>query len=1370
MTLLRDRRCLKGCEYCNKALDVKRGLKRFFGFDEFRKYDGVPLQEGAAQAATNYQSLLAIFPTGGGKSITFQVPALMQAENTKGLTVVISPLQSLMKDQVDNLEKVGIANAATINGLLDPIERSEAIERVSNGQVHLLYVSPESLRSPSIERLLLSRNISRFVIDEAHCLSSWGHDFRVDYLYIGEFIRNLQEKRKVDIAIPVSCFTATAKPQVVIDILAYFKQELGLDLIRFQSGLARKNLQYKVIYHQDDDTKYNTLRGLLEANSKPTIIYVSRTASAEKISDRLNSDGFIAKPFHGKLPSRTKSENQNAFIEGKVPIMVATTAFGMGVDKKDIHQVIHYDISESLENYVQEAGRAGRDENIVADCYVLYNEDDLNKHFILQNNTKVTKEEINQVWSALKEMTRIRRTVSNSALDIAREAGWNETVMEIETRVTTAISALEDAGYIKRRQNLSKVHANSIESKNAEEAIEKINQSAIITESLKQHAIRIIKYLIGSKQRSIAQDEQGEARIDHLSDLLSISQEQVIHIVSLLKQEYILADDKDLTTFIKHADNYSLPIRTLKIYNALLRYLSDLYDDEMLFLPLKPVKKELLEKFGIKSDIAQLRNALMYLAIKGLARFHYRDQDKNFADIHFLQSADILNNHLKVLEEVAPPVLQYIIDKGKSSTIEGAETYVEYSVVELQKALESGNTLLAKKFSIDEIEDSLFYLSKIGAFQIDGGFMVLHKRMRIERIEENFRVQFKNEDYRKLQQYYESKIQQVHIVGEYAVKMIDDYNSALTFVNDYFSLDYSIFLNKYFPGSRQDEIRKTVTPEKFKQLFGSLSLQQLNIINDKGEKVAILAGPGSGKTRVLVHKLAAVFMMEELKHEQILMLTFSRAAVTEFRKRLRDLIKNAVAFIEIKTFHAYCFDLLGQQGEIEKADNVIKEAVEAIHNQTIDRFRITKLILLVDEAQDINPDEYALIEALMKQNEGMRVIMVGDDDQNIFEFRGSDAKFLKEFVRIQKATEFELLKNYRSGWKLVAFTNRYIKSLPGRLKTNPIESENDSDGAVKLIRYKASHLTEPVVNEIHNLSLSGDTVVLVRTNREATQLYRALKQAGYRVQLIQDNKGIRLSKVMEVAEFARMFALSDSPIISPDQWNQSKREFKRCFHSSKWYSMVTRMIEDFEKSSPKHRYRSDLLSFVHESKVEDFLFEQQDTIYVSTYHKAKGKEFDNVHVVVAERDESPSAKRVLYVAMTRAKRNLIIHAIGSIMDSYIDEQVILVDNKELFGSPDELSVQLTHEHIMLSFFESKQAVIKQLISGQTLIPNEDGCKTSDNEFVIRYSNKYLEEEKRLKSEGYERRSASVNYLVYWDDENGKEVLIVLPEIVYARVN
>src|SRR5690606_16793152 len=194
--------------------------------------------------------------------------------------------------------------------------------------------------------------------------------------------------------------------------------------------------------------------------------------------------------------------------------------------------------------------------------------------------------------------------------------------------------------------------------------------------------------------------------------------------------------------------------------------------------------------------------------------------------------------------------------------------------------------------------------------------------------------------------------------------MIDDYRSALQFVEDYFQLNYASFLQKYFKGSRQNEIKRNITPTKFRQLFGELSPTQLNIIKDNvAQHIVVAAGPGSGKTRLLVHKLASLLLMEDVKHEQLLMLTFSRAAATEFKKRLIGLVGNAANFIEIKTFHSYCFDLLGKVGNLEKSDDILKKTVEKIKNREVEASRITKTVLVIDEAQDMDEDEFSLIRA-----------------------------------------------------------------------------------------------------------------------------------------------------------------------------------------------------------------------------------------------------------------------------------------------------------------------------------------------------------------------------------------------------------------------
>lgn len=1376
MFRLRNKPCIRGCSYCNNWLDIHKGLKRFFGFDSFRTYGREPLQEKAVKAAVDNKSILAVFPTGGGKSITFQVPALMSAESTKGLTIVISPLQSLMKDQVDNLEKFGITEAVTINGLLDPIERAKSFERVEDGSASILYISPESLRSRTIERLILGRKIVRFVIDEAHCFSAWGQDFRVDYLYIGDFIKSIQEKKNLEDGIPVSCFTATAKQKVIEDIRSYFKEKLLLDLELFTSKVSRTNLHYKIFEKGNEEEKYQTLRDLIEDKNCPTIVYVSRTYKAFKLSERLNQDGYHARPYHGKMDKQEKTINQDAFINGEVSIMVATSAFGMGVDKKDVGMVIHYEISDSLENYIQEAGRAGRDENVSADCFVLFNEEDLSKHFILLNQTKLSIKEIQQVWKAIKDITRFRSSVSNSALEIARKAGWDDNVVEIETRVTTAIAALEDAGYLKRGQNMPRIFANSILSKNAQEAIDKINASERFEEKQKVKAIRIIKKLFSSKSRKQSNDEVAESRIDYISDHLGIVKEEVINIVNLMREEKILADAKDLTAFIKKSENKN---RSLSIVNAFCKienFLLLKFEEQEKTFHIKELNEEAEAKGCEYVSTNKIKTLINFWAIKNWVKRQNLEYSKNHFVVICLHSKELLKEKLEKRHELAKFIVDFLYEKSKYSNsndlIEKEEVLVEFSVHELKAAYDNSPNLFKQKVDIDDIEDTLFYLSKIEALKIEGGFLVVYNRLTIERLEEDNKKRYTKEDYQKLNQFYENKVQQIHIVGEYAKKMISDYRKALQFVEDYFQLNYNSFLKKYFPGSKADDLKLKMTPSKFRQLFGELSPAQLSIINDNESKyIVVAAGPGSGKTRVLVHKLASLLLMEDVKHEQLLMLTFSRAAATEFKKRLLKLIGNAANFIEIKTFHSYCFDLLGKVGSLEKSDVILKKAIEKIKNKDVEVSRITKTVLVIDEAQDMDEDEFGLINTLMEHNEEMRVIAVGDDDQNIFEFRGANSKYLEQFIQVNKAVKHELVENYRSKSNLVHFTNQFVERIPHRLKQTTIISTQPENGKIKLVRYQNGYLITPLVNDILTTGLTGTTCVLTQTNEEALQITGLLLKKGMQTKLIQSNEGFNLYNLLEVRFFLTQLKLSDDVfIISDDAWAAAKRELINKFRNSNKLELCNNLIKDYEITNPKKKYKSDLEVFIRESKLEDFIMDGGETIFVSTIHKAKGKEFDNVFLMLENfNPTADEAKRQLYVAMTRAKQNLTIHLNSRFLDNISAENVERIEDRNIYSPPNELAMHLTHKDVWLDYFKNKQYIISQLISGDVLTLNGDECLNSKKQSVLKFSRHFLNQIEFMKQRNYDLKSAKVDLIVYWLKEDAEqEIKIILPELYFEK--
>lgn len=602
--------------------------------------------------------------------------------------------------------------------------------------------------------------------------------------------------------------------------------------------------------------------------------------------------------------------------------------------------------------------------------------------------------------------------------------------------------------------------------------------------------------------------------------------------------------------------------------------------------------------------------------------------------------------------------------------------------------------------------------------------------------------------------------------------MIGDYKGALQFVDDYFQLNYSSFLNKYFKGDRQNEIRRNLTPAKFRQLFGTLSPTQLEIIKDNETKhIAVLAGPGSGKTRVLVHKLASLLLMEDVKHEQLLMVTFSRAAATEFKKRLVALIGNAAHFIEIKTFHSYCFDLLGKVGSLEKSEAILKKTIEKIKNGEVELNRITKTVLVIDEAQDMNEDEFRLINTLMEYNEEMRVIAVGDDDQNIYEFRGASSKYLERFILEKEAAKHELLENYRSKSNLVQFTNGFVNKINHRLKINAIEAKDKNTGQLKIVYYTNGNLITPLVNTISSAELSGSTCVLTKTNEEALQISGLLLKKGMHAKLIQSNDEFNLFNLVEIRYLIRLINHGDDiKIISDEVWGYAKNELRKKFQNSSKLEICNNLIKQFEESNQKKKYKSDLEVFIRESKLEDFYNQDGDTIFVSTIHKAKGKEFDNVYVMLENFDSSTDKdKRQLYVAMTRAKNNLSIHLNGNYLDDIKAENLVRIEDTKKYLLPDQLLVQLTHRDIWLDYFINRQNLITQLTSGDTIIVKEDMCTNSSGQTILKFSRPFLNTITSYQKKGFHLKEAKVNFIVYWEKEDTKkEVKIVLPEVIFEK--
>ncbi|HEY0343276.1 MAG TPA: RecQ family ATP-dependent DNA helicase, partial [Solirubrobacteraceae bacterium] len=327
-------------------MDPAAALREYFGFDAFR-----PGQEQAVRAAVGppARDVLVVMPTGAGKSLCYQLPALMRDD----LTLVVSPLVSLMQDQVDALDVAAPGRAALVNAQRDAADNRAALQRAAAGELRLLYVAPERFSSAPFLESMRKTKIGLFVVDEAHCVSQWGHDFRPDYFRLADAARWLQAEA-------IIASTATATPQVANDIAV----RLGLrDAVRVSTGFDRPNLSFAVLPCASAQAKHRHIASALaEPGATPAIVYAGTRAGAEKLAGHLQGalEGAVG-VYHAGLGRDQRAEIQRRFMDGRLDVVVATNAFGMGIDKADVRTVCHESVPGSVEAYYQEAGRAGRD-------------------------------------------------------------------------------------------------------------------------------------------------------------------------------------------------------------------------------------------------------------------------------------------------------------------------------------------------------------------------------------------------------------------------------------------------------------------------------------------------------------------------------------------------------------------------------------------------------------------------------------------------------------------------------------------------------------------------------------------------------------------------------------------------------------------------------------------------------------------------------------------------------------------------------------------------------------------------------------------------------------------------------------------------
>jgi ATP-dependent DNA helicase RecQ len=1086
---LRDLPCEdSACPYCGETHNPEMVLQKYFGFRQFRDMpDGRTLQRDIVAAGMAENPLLGILPTGFGKSICFQLPALARFYRRGVLTIVISPLQSLMKDQVDNLSSRVKTNAvAAIYGLLTPPERGAILEKVRLGDIGLLYISPEQLRNRSLVEILKQREIGCWVFDEAHCLSKWGHDFRPDYLYVSRFIREYAESQRLPIP-PVACLTATAKLDVIAEIRDHFKNELSQPLELFLGGLERTNLRF-FVQTVGSHEKWSAVHDLLKERlgEPPTgsaVVYCATVRRSEDVANFLAENGWKAEAYHGRLSVPDKRRVQEAFIADELSVICATNAFGMGIDKENVRLVIHADIPGSLENYLQEAGRAGRD-NKEADCFLLYDENDVETQFRLGAFSELGIRDIQQILRGLRRARKNEKgeviiTTGELLRDERVETSFDSEDIYADTKVKNAIAWLERSGFLERNENRTSVFMGKPRFRSLEEVRPKLDQLSLSRERRLIWETILQNLVNRDPNEGMSADELAEAlgRVGGISPEYISDTRKIIRILNEMAEQGLIQSGMMLTAYLRpkgRGNARAILGAICDLDQTMIGLLREEHPEdtgnEWLSLDIRRLNQRLVDAGSVQSNPEILRRLFESLAMdgKGFAGRHGSiDLRQSFQDqcrVKLLRNWQDISTIAERRRRLASVLLEALYARIPEQLMGTAEVLVEFSVDDLTDAISRDLTLQVESEKIlAAIDRGLLFLHEHRVIILQRGLSVFRQALTVRVFPEGRGRRYTKGDYAPLEHHYQQRIFQVHVMNEYARVGLEKVGRALALVAAYFSLDNESFIRRFF-AHRRKMLELATSEMSFKKIVDHLRNPiQEAIVADSGEENAlILAGPGSGKTLTVVHRCAYLLRVKRIPGRSVLILCFNHNAALTIRRRLWDLVGQDAAGVAVLTYHGLAMRLLGVSfaEEMEKGfrngidlkdrfENILQEAIALLKGEkdviglAPDEIREKLLAgyqyILVDEYQDIDAVQYDMISALtgrtlQDKESRLSILAVGDDDQSIYGFRHANVRFIRQFQTDYKARIHHLVENYRSTQHIIEAANALIAKNSDRMK------------------------------------------------------------------------------------------------------------------------------------------------------------------------------------------------------------------------------------------------------------------------------------------------------------------------------------------------